>query len=204
MSLFFAVFIVLIAFLSIFYFSLRNGLVKKFNRVEQAYANLSAALEQRTYTLKSIAQSNELFNKQDSFLREIEGLLSKTESNHRDKKKVISNGKELDKLTRSIKTYLNKNDDAKIEQKVIRLQASLNEVEEQLSASKRSYNAAVFDYNNAIESFPSNLIANSLAYDLAYTYQELKEEEIEKLELKDLEKQKQHEKLGRNDQERNS
>jgi len=39
------------------------------------------------------------------------------------------------------------------------LQASLNEVEEQLSASRRAYNAAVIDYNNAVQMFPSNVFA---------------------------------------------
>lgn len=39
------------------------------------------------------------------------------------------------------------------------LQASLNEVEEQLSASRRAYNAAVTDYNNAVQMFPSNMFA---------------------------------------------
>lgn len=44
---------------------------------------------------------------------------------------------------------------------VLHLQASLNEVEEQISAARRFFNAAVTDYNNAIEMFPSNLIASS-------------------------------------------
>jgi LemA protein len=39
------------------------------------------------------------------------------------------------------------------------LQASLNEVEEQLSASRRAFNAAVIDYNNAVQMFPSNVFA---------------------------------------------
>lgn len=39
------------------------------------------------------------------------------------------------------------------------LQGSLNEVEEQLSASRRAFNAAVTDYNNAVQMFPSNVFA---------------------------------------------
>jgi LemA protein len=44
---------------------------------------------------------------------------------------------------------------------VLQLQASLNEIEEQISAARRFFNAAVTDYNNAIEMFPSNLVANA-------------------------------------------
>ena len=39
---------------------------------------------------------------------------------------------------------------------------SINETEEQLSASRRSFNAAVTRYNNAIEMFPSSLIAHQM------------------------------------------
>jgi LemA protein len=44
------------------------------------------------------------------------------------------------------------------------LQRSLNEVEEQLSASRRAYNAAVTDFNNAIEMFPGRLLAGMMGY----------------------------------------
>ena len=42
----------------------------------------------------------------------------------------------------------------------LHLQRSINETEEQLAASRRFYNAAVNDYHNAIEMFPSNIIAS--------------------------------------------
>jgi LemA protein len=42
----------------------------------------------------------------------------------------------------------------------LRLQGAMNEAEEQLAASRRFYNAAVNAYHNAIEMFPSSLIAS--------------------------------------------
>lgn len=44
------------------------------------------------------------------------------------------------------------------------LQRSLNEVEEQLSAARRAYNAAVMVYNNTCQMFPTSLIARILGY----------------------------------------
>ena len=49
--------------------------------------------------------------------------------------------------------------DLKASDNFVNLQASLNEVEEQISAARRAYNASVKDYNNALEMFPSNLVA---------------------------------------------
>ena len=44
---------------------------------------------------------------------------------------------------------------------VLQLQAALNEIEEQISAARRFFNAAVTDYNNSIEMFPSNFVASA-------------------------------------------
>jgi LemA protein len=54
--------------------------------------------------------------------------------------------------------------DLKANQNFLALQASLNEIEGQLSAARRTYNAAVIRYNNAIESLPTNIIASMLGY----------------------------------------
>jgi len=41
----------------------------------------------------------------------------------------------------------------------LQLQAALNEVEEQISAARRAYNASVLEYNNALEMIPTNVMA---------------------------------------------
>src|SRR5690606_9926063 len=46
----------------------------------------------------------------------------------------------------------------------LHLQKSLNEIEEQLAAARRAFNSCVTEYNNAVESFPSSLIANSFNF----------------------------------------
>jgi LemA protein len=44
------------------------------------------------------------------------------------------------------------------------LQGSLSEVEEQIQFARRYYNGAVRDLNIAVESFPSNLVANAFGF----------------------------------------
>lgn len=46
----------------------------------------------------------------------------------------------------------------------LHLQASLNECEEQLSAARRAFNAAILQYNNAVEMFPHSLIATTFGF----------------------------------------
>ena len=54
--------------------------------------------------------------------------------------------------------------DLKASANVEQLQRSLNEIEEQISASRRAYNAAVTEYNLAIRIFPNNLLAGMFGY----------------------------------------
>ena len=54
--------------------------------------------------------------------------------------------------------------DLKANENMLNLQSSLNEVEEQLSAGRRAYNQSVTDYNNAIEMFPTNIMAGYMRY----------------------------------------
>ena len=42
--------------------------------------------------------------------------------------------------------------------------SSWTEIEEQISAARRTYNAAVTAYNNSVEMFPTNIMANMMGY----------------------------------------
>lgn len=49
-------------------------------------------------------------------------------------------------------------------QNFLRLQGAINKTEKQLAASRRAYNAAVTVFNNAVEVFPSNIMASMVKY----------------------------------------
>ena len=54
--------------------------------------------------------------------------------------------------------------DLKANQNVLKLQGAINETEEQLSASRRAFNAAVTIFNNSVEVFPSNILAAMMGF----------------------------------------
>lgn len=62
----------------------------------------------------------------------------------------------------------------------MQLQRALNEIEEQLSASRRAYNASVTDFNNAIEMFPTNIMAGMMRYTCSQLF------EVEEAERKNV------------------
>ena len=54
--------------------------------------------------------------------------------------------------------------DLKANDSFMQMQASLNEIEEQISAARRSYNMSVKHYNDAVRMLPTNLFALVLQY----------------------------------------
>jgi LemA protein len=54
--------------------------------------------------------------------------------------------------------------DLKASSSVTLLQRTLNEVEAQIAAARRTYNAAVTDYNTSIEVFPANIMAGAFGF----------------------------------------
>ena len=52
--------------------------------------------------------------------------------------------------------------DLKASDNFMNLQRTLNEVESQISAARRTYNAVITDYNNAIQVFPKSIIASMM------------------------------------------
>jgi LemA protein len=55
--------------------------------------------------------------------------------------------------------------DLKANQNFLALQAELSNTEDRLQTSRRFYNANVRDYNRRVQSFPSNLIANTFHFE---------------------------------------
>ena len=53
----------------------------------------------------------------------------------------------------------------------LQLQAALNEVEAQLAAARRTYNATVTRYNNRVESFPDSLVAGLFGFSVHHWFE---------------------------------
>jgi LemA protein len=65
----------------------------------------------------------------------------------------------------------------------------MNEIEEQISAARRAYNAAVTDFNNAVEMFPTNTMAAIMKLTTRNLF-EIPEAQRENIDVKKLFKQK--------------
>jgi LemA protein len=54
--------------------------------------------------------------------------------------------------------------DLKANQNFLQLQNELSDIENKLAAARRFFNGATTEYNNAVESFPGNMIARNFGF----------------------------------------
>ncbi|WP_272898582.1 LemA family protein [Photobacterium phosphoreum] len=97
---------------------------------------------------------------EQSVLTELTAL--RQQSQHVDTANKPQLDKQLSEAVSHFKIAVEAYPDLKANENTILLMRSINETEEQISAARRSFNAAVTRYNNAIEMFPSSFIANQM------------------------------------------
>ena len=73
-------------------------------------------------------------------------------------------GAEQSKKLADVKVMVEQYPELKADKQFIRLEASIEEMEYQLQAARRTFNAAAVDFNNYVQMFPSSLIASAKNY----------------------------------------
>ncbi len=150
----------------IFIISMYNTLVGKKNQVANVFGSMDAMLKKRYDLIPNlVAACKEYMKHEQKILTEITELRTQaisSENINPDTRIGIEN--KLAKALGSLKVAVENYPDLKANQNFLQLQASLNEVEEQISAARRAYNAVVTDYNNAVEMFPTSMMAAIMGY----------------------------------------
>jgi len=137
---------------------LYNSLVARRNAVKNVFACLDALLQKRADLVPNlVATVKGAMNHEAQLLAEIARLRSLTLSGGAVQRaqadeKLSDHLSQLLVLAESYPTL-------QVNRNFLQLQASLNEIEEQISAARRAYNAAVTDYNNGVEMLPTSIVA---------------------------------------------
>ncbi len=158
----FLIIIVIIAVVIVF---LYNSLISKKNQVVNIYASVDTLLKKRFDLIPSlVATVQEAMKHEKSTLEEITALRSQAMKGGISSDQMASVDSKLSSLLGSIMVAVEDYPELKANDNTLNLQYSLNEIEEQLSAARRAYNQAVTDFNNAIEMFPTNILAGYMRY----------------------------------------
>ena len=139
---------------------LYNSLINKKNQVENAFGGMDAQLKKRYDLIPNLISTIEVYMKHESeTLTRITELRTKAISGVMSNDEKIELDNTISSKLGSIMVAVENYPDLKASENFNQLQRSLNEVEEQISASRRSYNATITSYNNSVEMFPTNILA---------------------------------------------
>ena len=137
--------------------ALYNGLITRRNAAQNAFASLDANLQKRFDLIPNLVATvkGTMTHERDT----LEALTRLREQGNRAQNEGAS-AQLIGQIMARAEAY----PDLKASANFLHLQRTLNEIEEQISASRRAFNATVADYNNAVETFPASLLASSFGF----------------------------------------
>ncbi len=144
-----------------------NSLVQKKNQVEYAFSGMDVMLKKRFDLIPNLVATVKRYMQHEAdTLTNITRLRAEALQSGAapaDPQRVnVEN--QLTRAIGGIMVAVENYPQLKADANFRELQGSLNEIEEQISASRRAYNAAVIDLNNAIEMFPSSVVASMFSF----------------------------------------
>ena len=144
--------------------SLYNGLVRLRNRRQNAFADIDVQLRQRHDLVPQLVETVKGYagHEKEVFTKITEARSAAMNATTIDGKIVAE--QQLTSALAGLKVQVEAYPDLKANQNFLQLQEELSDIENKLAASRRFFNAATTEYNNSVESFPSNLIARNFGF----------------------------------------
>jgi len=165
---------------------LYNTLVGKKNQVTNVFGTIDALLKKRYDLLPKLITTVKVYMKHErEVLEKITEMRAKAVSGRLSDDEQVELDNVMTKMLGGIMVAVENYPDLKANQNFLQLQRTMNEIEEQISAARRAYNAAVTDYNNAVEMFPTNIVARMIGYKLKKVF-EIPQEQREDVDTEKL------------------
>lgn len=155
----------LIIFLLVIVVLLINSLIYKKNMVNNSFATIDVLLKKRFDLIPNIVAAVKGYMTHEAgVFTKITELRSRALSGQGGVDEAIAIDSQLTGMLRGLMVSVENYPVLKASENFLHLQRTLNEVEEQISASRRAFNAAVNEYNNAVQMVPTNIIAGLMKY----------------------------------------
>ena len=141
-----------------------NGLVAKKQRVKEASSDILVQLKRRFDLIPNLVETVKGYTKHEAETLE---KITEMRSKINDSKNIIETDKINKEISKDIKSFLVSVEaypELKANENFLQLQKELADTENKIQASRRFYNNIVKEYNIAIHSIPTNLVASLLKY----------------------------------------
>lgn len=156
--------IAVVAVIAIWLISSYNGLVRLRNNRENAFANIDVQLKQRHDLIPQIVETVKGYAAHEkNLLESVTKARTAAMSAGTIDEKIAAEG-ELTKALAGLRVSLEAYPDLKANQNFLQLQNEVSDIENKLAATRRFFNSATKEYNNQVETFPSNIIAGMFGF----------------------------------------
>ncbi len=160
MTVLIIVIVALVLLAALIYILIRNGIIGSRNRVDEAWSGIDVQLKRRhdlvpnlVETVKGYAQ-----HEQRVFEATTKARAEAMSAQGVDATRSAEQG--LTAALANLRAVAENYPDLRATENFQRLQADLNEIEDEIQASRRIYNSNVQSYNTKIQIFPNSMVAN--------------------------------------------
>ncbi len=141
-----------------------NSLVKLRNNRENAFADIDVQLKQRHDLIPQLVETVRGYAKHErETLDNVVKARNEAVGARTIDDKIAAEGK-LTSALAGLKVTLEAYPDLKANQNFLQLQEEIADVENKLSSVRRYFNSATKEYNNKVQTFPSNIIAGMFGF----------------------------------------
>lgn len=156
--------IVILVILVFWVISMYNSLVRLRNNRENAFADIDVQLKQRHDLVPQLVETVKGYaaHEKDTLERVIQARNGALGAKTIDEKIVAENA--LSSALSGLKITLEAYPDLKANQNFLQLQEEIADLENKLSAVRRYFNSATKELNNAVQTFPSNILAGMFGF----------------------------------------
>lgn len=157
--------IVILGIILLIGIGLYNSLIGKKNQVANAFSSIDVMLKKRFDLLPNLVETVKQYTQHESStLSRIVELRSQATTGNLNTNEKIELDKQVSAGVRGLMLTVESYPELKANQNFINLENTWTESEEQIAAARRTYNASVTDYNDAIMMFPGSIVAGMLNY----------------------------------------
>ena len=159
--------LIVVAVIALLVVAMYNGLVSSRNQVKTAWATVDTQLQRRFDLIPNLIETVKGYMAHE---KETLENITKARSSFQSANSVEEKAQSESSLIGALRTFYavaENYPDLKASQNFMMLQEELSATENKVAYARQNYNNTVLSFNNKIEQFPSNIIANMFSFKAA-------------------------------------
>lgn len=156
--------VIVLVVLAIMVASMYNNLVRLRNNRENAFANIDVQLKQRYDLIPNLVAAVKGYAKHESDVLEKVTMARTAAMGATTINDKIEANNMLSSALAGLRVSVEAYPELKANQNFLQLQSELSDIENKLAASRRFFNGTTRELNNAVQTFPTNILAGMFGF----------------------------------------